>query len=142
MASGDGLLVRLAPADGLSAGAARGAGAGGARGFGNGLIEVTARGSLQVRGLRPETAPALAAEVEALGIALPDGPPVLVGRAGGARSGARSPIRGRWRRRCAGSAGPLPPKVSVVVDGGGALHLDGGGGGRAGAGDAAGGSGR
>jgi precorrin-3B synthase len=122
MVSGDGLLARLAPPDGLSpaqlAGLARAAGR-----FGNGLIEVTARGSLQVRGLRPETAPLLAAEVQALGIVLPGGPPVLTGPLAGldpCEIADPRPLAAALR----GFDRPLLPKVSVVVDGGGALHLD------------------
>ena len=122
MVSGDGLLVRLAPPEGLSpaqlAGLARAA-----LRFGNGLVEVTARGSLQIRGLREETAPALAAEVEALGIALPEGPAVLVGPLAGRDPGEIADPR-PLAAALGGFAGPLLPKVSIVVDGGGALHLD------------------
>ncbi|MFO1142154.1 MAG: hypothetical protein U1E59_07155 [Amaricoccus sp.] len=121
MASGDGLLARLAPAEltpGQLAGLARAA----AR-HGNGLVEVTARGSLQVRGLRPETAPGLAAEVAALGITVPEGPTVLVGALAGLDPGELGDPRPLAAALC-GFGGTLPPKVSVVVDGGGALNLD------------------
>ena len=46
---------------------------------GNGIMEVTARGSLQIRGLTAESAPLLAAEVDALGIAVRTGVPVETG---------------------------------------------------------------
>ena len=50
----------------------------------------------------------------------------MVRAAGRARSGRGRAIRGRWRRRSGrGLAGRAAgPKVSVVVDGGGVLHLD------------------
>ena len=54
MAVADGLLARFRPEDGLSADQVRGL-ADAARACGNGLIEVTARGNLQVRGLTDET---------------------------------------------------------------------------------------
>ncbi len=122
MPSGDGLLVRLSLPEGLTpgqlAGLARAAGR-----FGNGLIEVTARGSLQIRGLRPETVPALAAAVEATGIAVPAGPVVLTGPLAGldpAETADPRPLAAALR----GFERPLHPKVSVVVDGGGRFHLD------------------
>ncbi|RVO11843.1 precorrin-3B synthase, partial [Sinorhizobium meliloti] len=60
MQTGDGLLVRLRPAgDGLTPAEMR-AIAGAAARCGSGVIEVTARGNLQIRGLTPESVPALA----------------------------------------------------------------------------------
>ena len=72
MLTGDGWLVRLAPAAGLTAAQAAGLAAAAGR-LGNGRIEVTGRGSVQVRGLTPETAGELGRVVEALGIAVRDG---------------------------------------------------------------------
>ena len=73
MPTGDGLLVRLRPAGGaltLSqfASLARSAAA-----HGNGILEITARGNLQIRGLRAETVGQLAADIDAAGITVPDG---------------------------------------------------------------------
>ena len=122
MASGDGLLARLMVAEltlAQLAGLARAAAA-----FGNGLVEVTARGSTQVRGLTAETAPRLAAALEALGIEAPAGPPVVTGPLAGldlAEFADPRPLAAALR----GFSPPLAPKVSVVVDGGGALALDG-----------------
>ena len=65
MQTGDGLLARLMPA---GSGASRAAWltlCDAAERHGNGITEVTSRGSLQIRGLRPETVPAFAAEVTA-----------------------------------------------------------------------------
>src|SRR5215471_10314875 len=72
MLTGDGLLVRLMPAqsipldDFIAICAA-------ARKHGNGTMEVTARGSLQVRGLTAPSASIFASEVAALDIAATDG---------------------------------------------------------------------
>lgn len=122
MASGDGLLARLLLPEGLSPGQLAGLAAAAGR-LGNGLVEVTARGSLQVRGLRPETAGAFAATVAGLGIAQAEGPPVLTGPLAGLDPGEVAdprPLAAALRR----FGGTLLPKVSVVVDGGGAMHLD------------------
>ena len=122
MASGDGLLARLVVAElkpAQLAGLARAAGA-----FGNGLIEVTARGSLQLRGLTPASAPRLAEALGAFGIETPEGPPVVTGPLAGldpAELADPRPLAAALR----GYPGRLAPKVSVVVDGGGGLPLDG-----------------
>jgi precorrin-3B synthase len=122
MASGDGLLVRLVLPEGLSAVQLAGLARAAAR-FGSGLIEVTSRGSLQIRGLRAETVAGLAEVVERSGIWAPAGPPVqtspLAGRDPAELADPR-PLAAALR----GFVGPLPPKVAVVVDGGGRLHLD------------------
>ena len=87
-----------------------------------------------MRGLTPETAEELGRVVEGLGIEVLDGP-VMVGALAGLDAAEREdprPVAEAIRRGAAGMA--LAPKASVVVDGGGALHLEGRGGGRAGAG--------
>ena len=78
MPTGDGWLARLALADGLTPAQLAGLAAAAAR-LGNGLVEVTARGSLQVRGLTPASAAELAAALDELGIAVADGLPVVTG---------------------------------------------------------------
>jgi precorrin-3B synthase len=130
MPTGDGLLVRLNPvARGLSPATLAGlAEAAGRRG--NGVLEVTARGSLQVRGLTPDSAEDLAAEVDRLGIAVTTGVPVETGPLGGLdpdEIADPSPFAEDIRRAVAASglSARLGPKVSVVVDGGGRIHLDG-----------------
>ena len=55
MPTGDGLLVRLHPPGGALAPAQARAVAEAARACGNGLIDVTGRGNLQLRGVREET---------------------------------------------------------------------------------------
>jgi precorrin-3B synthase len=125
MPTGDGLLVRLMPVDRVPLDSFI-AFCAAARAHGNGTIEITARGSLQVRGLTLHSAPLFATEVAALGIdasdALPvltdplaDDPDVLIDGAGLARE---------VRRAIAEARLALAPKVSVIIDGGGRLHLD------------------
>ncbi|MFG1299856.1 hypothetical protein V5F49_08680 [Xanthobacter sp. V3C-3] len=128
METGDGLILRLVPQDGaLSPAQLRGLAAA-ARAFGNGMVEVTARGSLQVRGLKPETVGLLQEAVLALGIAPRLGLPVDVSPLSGLdpteRADAR-PLAARVADAAEALAGRLGPKVSVVIDGGGAIRLDG-----------------
>ena len=59
MPTGDGLLVRLMPADRVPLDSFI-AFCAAAREHGNGTLEITARGSLQVRGLTPSSAPLFA----------------------------------------------------------------------------------
>ena len=126
MATGDGLLVRLVPVDGaLSPTALLGLCAA-ARAFGNGILEVTARGSLQLRGLRPETVSPLHEAVNALSITAREGVPLDVSPLAGLEAGARSDARAlanQIRAAIASFAAGLGPKVSVVLDDGGAVLL-------------------
>jgi precorrin-3B synthase len=125
--TGDGLLLRLRPIgavtlaafDGLCALASK---------HGNGIIEVSARGSIQVRGLSAASAPRFAAEVAALGIAAQDGIPVLTNPLAGMAEEIvdLTSIAADLRRTLAqrGLAVRLSPKISVVLDGGGAVGID------------------
>ncbi|MCJ8141963.1 precorrin-3B synthase [Ancylobacter sp. A5.8] len=125
MLTGDGLLARLVPAEPLSpaqlAGLARLA-----RTLGNGVVEVTARGKLQLRGLTSDTAPRLPGGIAALGIAVRPGLavefPALAGQAADAVFDPR-PLARAIESGAAPFAPELAPKVSVVVDSGGALNL-------------------
>ncbi len=129
MQTGDGLLVRLTSAGatiGLDAAAALCAAA---RRHGNGIIEVTARGSIQIRGLNDASAPAFTEAVAALGIAAGDGIPILTDPLAGLAPAPAIDARGladalRQGLADASCAGRLGPKVSVVIDGGSALRLD------------------
>jgi precorrin-3B synthase len=129
MQTGDGLLVRLNPvAGGILPNALIGLCESAAR-HGNGIMEVTARGSLQIRGLTVESAPLLAAEVDALGIAVRTGVPVETGPLAGLDPDEIAdprPLAERIRTdiEAAGLGDRLGPKVSVVVDGGGWLTMD------------------
>jgi len=125
METGDGLLARLVPSGPL---ALDGFGqlCAAAEVHGNGLMEVSARGSIQVRGLTPVSVPLFANTVDALEIdiceepsviadPLSDDPTALIDAHGLARD---------IRTASAARGFILAPKVSVIVDGGGWLHLD------------------
>ena len=75
MQTGDGLLARFVPADRITP-ARFIAFCAAAERHGNGTIEVSARGSLQVRGLSAQSAPPFAADTEQLGIAV-QGVPII-----------------------------------------------------------------
>ena len=125
MPTGDGLLARLNPvAAGLSPAQLIGLCEAASR-HGNGIVEVTARGSFQIRGLSEATAPRLAVEVDALGIVVRAGVPVETGPLAGLDPDEIAdprPLADAIRNAiaAAGLEGRLGPKVSVIVDGGGA----------------------
>jgi precorrin-3B synthase len=128
MQTGDGLLVRLLPI-GTVALTAFAELCAAARTFGNGIIEVTARGSIQVRGLDAASAPRFAAAIGALGIAAEDGIPVHVSPLTGLDPDEMidaGKLAADLRRALADKnlAPRLSPKVSVTIDGGGVLSLD------------------
>src|ERR1700753_1527753 len=125
METGDGLLARIVPLEPISIQAFQILCAA-ATEFGNGIVEVTQRGSLQIRGLRDTSAQTLADIVVALGIGQNDGPALLTSPLLGMRSDGWGDTQGLVqalptvlaRRR------NVSPKVSVVLDDGGSLHLD------------------
>ncbi|RVC22248.1 precorrin-3B synthase, partial [Mesorhizobium sp. M7A.F.Ca.AU.002.02.1.1] len=129
MQTGDGLLVRLNPvAGGMSPESLIGLAESALR-HGNGIMEVTARGSLQIRGLTAQSAALLAAEVDALDIAVRTGVPVETGPLAGIdpqEIADPRPLAERIRAAIeeAGLVQRLRPKVSVVVDGCGQLAMD------------------
>lgn len=120
MRTGDGWLARLTFTEGLTGPQLAGLADAAAR-LGNGLLEVTSRGGLQLRGLA-EDAP-LAQAIAPLGLPLAEGLPVLTSPLAGRDPSERAdprPLGAALRR----FALPLPPKAAVVVDGGGAVSLD------------------
>ena len=128
MPTGDGLLVRFVPIGTVPL-AAFAQLCAAARTFGNGVIEVTSRGSIQVRGLTAASAPDFAASVAALGIAADDGVPVICNALAGLDAAEifdaaafAADLRHALARRS--MAARLGVKVSVAIDGGGALGLD------------------
>ncbi|WP_069440391.1 precorrin-3B synthase [Methyloceanibacter superfactus] len=125
METGDGLLVRIVPAGPMKLKALAGL-CTAARTHGNGTMEISARGNLQIRGLEPNTAPLLADRLVALGIDSGDGVPVLADPLPGDPSALidANALATELRRVLAASRLVLAPKVSVIVDGGGRLHLD------------------
>ena len=128
MPTGDGLLARLAvvraiPLDAFAALCTA------AQAHGNGIIEITSRGSIQVRGLTARSAPAFAAAVEALDIADGANGRVLSNPLAGLDPHELFDVTGIARRLRellmeSGLTAKLAPKASVVIDGGGAFHLD------------------
>jgi precorrin-3B synthase len=127
MPTGDGLLARLAVTRALSL-AAFAALCAAARTHGNGIIEITSRGSIQVRGLTPASAPGFAAAIAALAIADPTDGRVIANPLAGVDADEvmeASVLADRLREVLieTGLAAALAPKVSVVIDGGGAFAL-------------------
>ena len=130
MATGDGLLARLTSAGSTIALNAVAGLCAAARKHGNGIIEITSRGSIQIRGLSAASAPLLAADVASLGIGSGDGIPVVVDPLAGLGSHERFDTHAlaaelREALAAASFVDSLSAKVSVAFDGGGTLHLDG-----------------
>jgi precorrin-3B synthase len=128
MPTGDGLLARLMPAHPMTIDAFAALCDAGAA-DGNGIIEVTQRGSLQVRGLTPASAPGFARTAVALGLGAEGAPGILTSPLMGLDPQERmdltalvAALREELTRHAAFTS--LGPKVSVLIDGGGALHLD------------------
>jgi precorrin-3B synthase len=129
MPTGDGLLARTVTGGatiGLDAMAALCAAA---RRCGNGIIEVSARGSLQVRGLTSASAASFADAVAAFDVFTTSGIPILADPLAGLGPGVAidaGKLAAALRERLAAASfvAMLAPKVSVVVDAGSMLHLD------------------
>jgi precorrin-3B synthase len=124
MPTGDGLLVRLLPVATIPLDAF-GTLCAAAREHGNGIIEITARGSIQIRGLNAASAPRFADAVAALDIAAEDGVPVLSNALAGLdpeeildAGGLAAELRHALAKTSL--AARLAPKISVAIDGGGA----------------------
>ncbi|CDZ51269.1 precorrin-3B synthase [Neorhizobium galegae] len=124
MQTGDGLLARVALIDVITpaqlAELCRLA-----RRHGNGILDISARGNLQVRGLSEASAPVLDADVRALDLPLREGlaveTPPLAGMDDTEIADPR-PVAEAIRQGARDILG-LAPKMSVVVDGGGQLRL-------------------
>lgn len=128
MPTGDGLLVRLRPLGGSLTMSQFSAVAEAARRFGNGILEITARGNLQVRGLAASTVPGLAEAIGEAAITVPDGvaieTPPLAGIDPEEITDPRI-LAATLREVIAarGAALKLAPKLAIIVDGGGRFHL-------------------
>jgi precorrin-3B synthase len=125
MQTGDGLLARLVTAGPIPLDAFIGLCAA-AQEHGNGMMEISSRGSLQVRGLTPVSAPLFASAVAGLDIELCERAPVLSGPLPDDPAALidADALASSLRRAIAAHELQLAPKVSVVIDGGGWLHLD------------------
>jgi precorrin-3B synthase len=127
MPTGDGLLTRLTPI-GTVALAAFNRFCMAARIHGNGIVEVTARGSIQIRGLSAVSARQFAADIAPLEIAAGDGTPILCNPLSGIDAEEIfdvTPLACELRRALAqrSATAQLNAKVSVAIDGGGKLNL-------------------
>jgi precorrin-3B synthase len=128
MLTGDGWLVRWIPREPITTHAFA-ALCDASEKFGNGVLEVTQRGSLQIRGLTLESAASLADAMEELGLDFDATPvmltPPLLGRdkvQGEPALRFASQLRERLVDRA--DSALLSPKVSLLVDGETGLHLD------------------
>ena len=127
MPTGDGLLTRFTPIGTIPLTAfTRFCAA--ARTHGNGIVEVTARGSIQIRGLSAVSAPKFAAQIATLEIAAEDGVPILCNPLSGIEADEILDVTplARELRRTLGkrsAAAQLNAKVSVAIDGGRKLDL-------------------
>jgi len=126
MPTGDGLLARVHPAGGLLTAAQAHAVAEGARRHGNGLIDITARANLQIRGVGEATRGALAAELDAAGLGdrRDDGGPqrlTLTSPLAGLDPFERIdvPALARTVEAVGLTVAGLPAKTLVTIDGGG-----------------------
>ncbi len=129
MPTGDGLLARLSPTGPLPV-AHVVALCDAALEHGNGVIEVTQRGSLQVRGLSGTSAPLFARRVFALAPGTHHTPALLASPLMGLDARELSDLRPVLAELRAGLAAhpvleSLSPKISVLLDGSGKLNLDG-----------------
>ncbi|WP_176218704.1 precorrin-3B synthase [Rhizobium rhizosphaerae] len=135
MPTGDGLLARLRPRDAaLPLSLARAVLLAAGR-HGSGLVEITARGSLQVRGLTARSAADFADDVAQSGFPLAQGPAVEISPLSGLDRQALADgqamaqrLRAVLAEEEAGSSGftdRLAPKLSIVIDEGGQADLSG-----------------
>jgi len=126
METGDGLLARMVPSGAIAL-EAFAALCAAARTHGNGLMEITARGSLQIRGLTEISAPRFAETVAALGVPFDDRTPVIASPLPARPASGFRPqeLATKIRNDIARRDLKLAPKVSVVVDDCGPISLDG-----------------
>jgi precorrin-3B synthase len=128
MLTGDGLLARIHPDDAITLNT-----------FaslceaswlhGNGIMEVTQRGSLQIRGLSATSAPAFADRVAELGLGAAERPKILSAPLLGLEQAEGADLRAlitdlRTALPAQINVDSLDPKLSVLIDTQGSLHLD------------------
>ena len=126
MSTGDGLLVRLRPVAAVLTAQDLFVLADLAREHGNGLIEITARGNIQLRGLTEASVPHLAAGLAAAGIVPQTGGAIEIPPLAGidpSEIADGAPVAAALRGALAAAALSLAPKLAIVVDGGGVLSL-------------------
>ena len=129
MQTGDGLLVRLRPlTPGLTVAQLR-ALAEATEKHGNGLIEITARGNFQLRGMTPQSMPGLAADIDRAGIVPESGVAIEVPPLSDVDPSEIADARGLAQRlrNAIDSLHPKPAlaaKLAIIVDGSGRVILD------------------
>lgn len=129
MPSGDGLLLRVKPPGGVLRPDQAHVVADAAERFGNGIIELTMRANLQLRGFTPASAPRFAAAMVAAGLAAPDRaaerrrtvmrPPLAAPDTCALAARLETALAARRELR------DLPAKFGFIVDGGEWPGLDG-----------------
>ena len=129
MPTGDGLLVRIDPIGHELTPQGLAGLADAARRHGNGLLELTARGSLQIRGLSDNSVPGVAEAIRTLGIDIAEGVVIRTGPLAGLDPDEIADPRPlaaaiRIAVERAGVQERLSPKIALVVDGGGRLGMD------------------
>lgn len=132
--AGDGGLARVRVPGGVLDGVALRAVAGAARDLGSGVVELTVRANLQVRGLDPDAGPALRARLRAAGLGADD-PEVedrlnvlaspTAGVADDEVADVTPLVAVVGAALAATAPSPLPHKVGVLLDGGGSPSLRG-----------------
>jgi precorrin-3B synthase len=127
MPTGDGLLARLMPCAPVPIETFI-ALCDASQTHGNGVVEVTQRGSLQVRGLSSASALPFSRTAAALGLGTEGAPAILAPPLFGLDAqedinlaAFSAALRAKLTKDL---AQPVAAKVSVLIDGGGALHLD------------------
>jgi precorrin-3B synthase len=128
MPTGDGLLSRLMPSAPIAIDAFI-ALCDASEAAGNGIVEVTQRGSLQIRGLSPASAPIFARTAIALGLGAEGAPSILTPPLMSLDPLERIDLRPllaavRVDLKNHAAIASIAPKVSVLIDGGNTLHLD------------------
>ncbi len=125
--TGDGLLARLIPTGTIPL-AAFAKLCAAARRHGDGVIEITSRGSIQVRGLSEASAPRFADEVAKLGIGAEDGVPIACNPLAGIdaeeifdAASLAADLRSALKQTPL--AARLNAKASVAINGGGQLTI-------------------
>jgi precorrin-3B synthase len=129
MPTGDGQLVRFLPAGTISLPAFAGLCAA-ARRHGTGIIEITSRGSIQIRGLSEGSAPPFAAEIAELGIAAEGDLPIHCNPLSGWDAEEifdAAALAAELRRALVHQSflARLNPKISVAIDGGEQVNIAG-----------------
>jgi precorrin-3B synthase len=126
MQTGDGLLARLALSRPDLTPVTLSEIANAAAEYGNGLLDITARGNIQIRGLTPASVAPLAARIEALDILAPDSPAIAINPLAGVDPAVLSdPLNvAEQLRALIEPTMILAPKMTIVIDGGGLVTLD------------------